>query len=424
MRLRSGVAMVAVSLLVAGCGLFGGGGGSPKGSSAETGYAKIIIEWPKRARWMPPTAQMVKIWVFRIPGGEGEVVIRGGPPEEEQVAYKEVHRPEGAGTVEVVFTLPVGTMLFRVAAYGNSPEPLAGGSQTAEIRAGETTNVEIVLAGIPKTMTVNPSSATLEPGQTLQLSAVPRDADGNEIPEAPIAWYSKDPSVATVSPTGLVTARDIGTTQVIAECAGVEARADITVQYDLRAYLPLETGRWWEFEAKGMQATFSPPLRADTNGTFRLEVGEEATFEGKTVLPLTHDGETTYVAVEEEAFLWVGDATSEGTRLFDPPTPIPRFIRSYEPLRQAFTLIFRPTEGEETSFSGNFSFRFLGPERVEVPAGTFDALHLLLQWSWNTDREKHDWWVAKDVGWVKIRVETPEEVQEIDLTNHGTTSGD
>ena len=419
---RRAIVLFLPPVLVAGCGLFGGEGRESSSESA-VGYAKIVIEWPKQARWMPPTAQLVKIWVFRVPGGEGEVVIRGGPPEEEPVAYKEVQRPEGAGTVEVVFTLPVGTMLFRVTAFGNSPEPLAGGSQTAEIKAGETTEVEIVLAGIPKTLEVEPSSATLEPGQTLQLSALPKDADGNEIPEAIVVWYSKDPSVATVSPTGLVTARDIGTTQVIAECAGVEARADITVQYDLRQYLPLETGRWWEFEERETTTAVASFSRAETpEERFRIEVGEETTFEGRTALPLSHDGETTYVAVEEEQFLWLGDEVEEGKRVFDPPTPIPRFIRSYEPLKQAFTLLFTPTEGEAESFDGNYSFEFRGPERVDVPAGTFDALHLLMEWRWDDDWERHNWWVAKDVGWVKIRRETPRGMVELNLTGHGTAS--
>ena len=41
-------------------------------------------------------------------------------------------------------------------------------------------------------------------GDTLQLTATVRDTSGNPVPNATVTWTSLDPSIATVSPDGLV----------------------------------------------------------------------------------------------------------------------------------------------------------------------------------------------------------------------------
>ncbi|MBK7832773.1 MAG: Ig-like domain-containing protein [Gemmatimonadetes bacterium] len=52
---------------------------------------------------------------------------------------------------------------------------------------------------------VSPASATLNIGSSLQLSATPRDAQGNAL-SRPVVWSSSAIAVATVSPSGVVTA--------------------------------------------------------------------------------------------------------------------------------------------------------------------------------------------------------------------------
>lgn len=65
-------------------------------------------------------------------------------------------------------------------------------------------------------LNVHPPSATLTPGETMELDAVPRDADGNAVPGVTISWTSGDASVATVDGDGAVTAQSAGSTTITA----------------------------------------------------------------------------------------------------------------------------------------------------------------------------------------------------------------
>ena len=61
---------------------------------------------------------------------------------------------------------------------------------------------------------ISPSSVSLPEGQTLQLQATAFDQNNNPIPGVPFFWKSTDPSVASVSQTGLVTTVRMGTTSI------------------------------------------------------------------------------------------------------------------------------------------------------------------------------------------------------------------
>ena len=67
-------------------------------------------------------------------------------------------------------------------------------------------------------------------GDTVQLEAEARDADGNEMGGVRFAWSSGDETVATVDGSGLVTSVGKGTATVTAEAEGVEGESEITVQ--------------------------------------------------------------------------------------------------------------------------------------------------------------------------------------------------
>ncbi|MBL0169943.1 MAG: Ig domain-containing protein [Gemmatimonadaceae bacterium] len=72
------------------------------------------------------------------------------------------------------------------------------------------------------TVSVSPSSATLESGESMQLGAKPRDYAGNALVDRVVTWTSSEPTVATVSPTGLVTALGAGT--AVVEATSEDAR--------------------------------------------------------------------------------------------------------------------------------------------------------------------------------------------------------
>jgi alpha-tubulin suppressor-like RCC1 family protein len=111
----------------------------------------------------------------------------------------------------------------------------AMGNGTAEITAttgGFSGNAELTVSQSPDVVEVAPATGTLTtPGETVQLSAVARDANDNLISGASFSWGSSDPDVASVNPTtGLVTAVGSGDATVTATLDGVSGNALITVQ--------------------------------------------------------------------------------------------------------------------------------------------------------------------------------------------------
>ena len=78
-------------------------------------------------------------------------------------------------------------------------------------------------------VTVTPSSASLELGQTRTFSATPKDSSGNTLALHPVTWSSSNPSVATVSTSGLVTAVSVGTATITASSLGTTGTSAVTV---------------------------------------------------------------------------------------------------------------------------------------------------------------------------------------------------
>jgi len=77
---------------------------------------------------------------------------------------------------------------------------------------------------------VNPASSTLALNAQLPLQALVRNEAGDLVPDASVTWTVENSTVASVSPTGVVTALAIGTTQVAANARGKSGLASITVQ--------------------------------------------------------------------------------------------------------------------------------------------------------------------------------------------------
>jgi uncharacterized protein YjdB len=78
-------------------------------------------------------------------------------------------------------------------------------------------------------LTVTPATASVLPGQTVQLSATIRDASGNVLTGRTITWTSSALSIAAVDGTGLVTALVAGPATVTAMSEGKSASAGIAV---------------------------------------------------------------------------------------------------------------------------------------------------------------------------------------------------
>jgi uncharacterized protein YjdB len=125
------------------------------------------------------------------------------------------------------------TAVATVAATG---DVRAVGAGTAMIKAtseGKSASAPFNVsapAPIPvASISVSPTTSTLQIGGTVQLSAVTRDANNNVLTGRVIAWSSANTSIATVSSAGLVTAVAAGTVAVTVSSEGQSAPSTITV---------------------------------------------------------------------------------------------------------------------------------------------------------------------------------------------------
>src|SRR6266849_2759675 len=78
-------------------------------------------------------------------------------------------------------------------------------------------------------VTLSLASANLTAGQTVQLTATPKDANGNPLSGRVITWTSSAAAVAAVSGSGLVTGVVVGSATITATSEGQSGTAAVTV---------------------------------------------------------------------------------------------------------------------------------------------------------------------------------------------------
>lgn len=100
---------------------------------------------------------------------------------------------------------------------------------TSEGVAGEVTLTVRALPAVVASIELDPAALTLTPGQTRQIAAIVRDADGAVIEGRTVTWSSNAGLVAEVSDSGEVTALTQGTATITADCEGHEAQLTVTV---------------------------------------------------------------------------------------------------------------------------------------------------------------------------------------------------
>ena len=79
------------------------------------------------------------------------------------------------------------------------------------------------------TVQVSPPQSNLFVGRTLQVTASARDASGAALTGRAVTWSSSDPTVATITATGLVTAVAAGSVTITATVEGIEGTASFTI---------------------------------------------------------------------------------------------------------------------------------------------------------------------------------------------------
>src|SRR5215831_18430481 len=82
---------------------------------------------------------------------------------------------------------------------------------------------------------VSPSIMTLVVGQQQVVQAIVTDGAGKPMTGARVVWSARDPGIATITASGVVTAIAIGQTAVAANVNGKSGVASISVQQPLVA---------------------------------------------------------------------------------------------------------------------------------------------------------------------------------------------
>ena len=117
-----------------------------------------------------------------------------------------------------------------VSATGLVTALAAGSAVITAASEGKTAVATITVSIVPvATVVVTPNANPLFVGQTAQLSAEPRDAEGKEVAGRAVQWSTSEPSVATVTSTGLVTAVAPGSATITATSEGKTGTAAVTV---------------------------------------------------------------------------------------------------------------------------------------------------------------------------------------------------
>jgi hypothetical protein len=118
------------------------------------------------------------------------------------------------------------------------------------------------------------SSSTISVGQTTQAMAVAKDESGNVLTGRVVTWQSASATVATISPTGLITALSTGSSRIRATSEGKSDSTNLTVTAAPPAPVATVT------VALGSSST---SVGQGTQATVTLKDANGATLTGRTV---------------------------------------------------------------------------------------------------------------------------------------------
>src|SRR5439155_394255 len=122
------------------------------------------------------------------------------------------------------------TTIAKVSGSGLVTARGAGSATITAASGGKSGTSTITAAIVPvASVVVSPASASVATGNTVQLTATPKDAAGNTLSGRSITWSSSATTVATVSSSGLVSGVTIGSATITAATGGKSGSSAITV---------------------------------------------------------------------------------------------------------------------------------------------------------------------------------------------------
>ena len=148
------------------------------------------------------------------------------------------------------------TTVATVSSSGLVTGNVAGTTTITATSEGQSGTSTITVVHVPvASVTVAPSSATAQVGSTVQLTATPKDAGGNPLTGRTVTWASGNTSVATVSPSGLVSGAAVGSATITATSEGQNGSSAITVVATSASVVLVGAGDIADCSGSGDEAT-------------------------------------------------------------------------------------------------------------------------------------------------------------------------
>lgn len=138
-------------------------------------------------------------------------------------------------------------------------------------------------------ISISPEVSTIQADETVQLTAVARDAAGEPLGDRPVTWSSEDPEVARVDGSGLVLGQGPGVTGIRASVGGLSGTASVTVVQSPAIQLSSDEAR---FDAEAGDASTEPVSVEVTNG------GEGTLSDLSVSIAFGEDGPTGWLEAE------------------------------------------------------------------------------------------------------------------------------
>ncbi len=122
------------------------------------------------------------------------------------------------------------TSVARVSSSGQVTGRAPGSATITATSEGKAGSATVTVSPVPvASVALAPSTASIRVGQTVQLTATPKDSAGGTLVGRTVTWASGDTTVARVSPGGLVTGVASGSAPITAMSEGKSSTAAITM---------------------------------------------------------------------------------------------------------------------------------------------------------------------------------------------------
>ena len=158
---------------------------------------------------------------------------------------------------------------------------------------GLTTGMEVVVEAAPMELQLDPSRATLERDDTLQMQLMFLEEDGSVEVNVDhlVTWTSSDESVASVDKNGLVTAKKTGSCRITAAADGMTATCELNVQVSIQDIKLSQTEVYMLREATGtpiqLKAVITPMDADDLTLIFTTNHDQVATVDQNGLVTMT-----------------------------------------------------------------------------------------------------------------------------------------